>query len=620
MITNFFSKKILIVVFFLTIGVTSAYTVSETTIIPSIFTGTSTTSSVTPTDETTTVPDTFTSSPISFSSGTATFSSASIVTSSLSTVTKPIFSSAAITVSSNIATTSTSTTTPSDIFKAFTVFSIEPDTFTVLGTSSGLVSVPVVTTTTISPSTFSAPGISLGLTSESTVISSTVSPTTFTTSGMSLRPDQQVVSDNEPEFIFDADEEQEEIIIESSDTTLTKITITDQTGEPKINFENLLQTEPDGKKSVTYPNQLDIDVQTADLTVSISSPPDIKMTSSASWDGVMILPIFRETSSVDPGTGTVTTVIEIGLADEQIDFDKPVRFVIGGKAGEDVGFERGGVVTMITTVCNQDDEAAVIAQLGGVGECKTDSGADRVVWTYHYTKFFTSTSSSSGGGGGSNAKPELLSLEFSNIKSGILKELASFEVGEDVDVEISFNDGNGLGMQHVEIISPNFSIEYDKYKPLVVYDQNQFLMDEPKVRVINEGTQSDVSFRLQFAKTLPESDITIKAWNTDRNPIQETFENAWEIVPSTTPETVIEPEPIIDQEPSFSWEMFNQWAGYSTETVTDAEFLSNLGYDGEKIPYWFKKNNAKWLKDELISQEDIVNAIEFLVKKGYTKI
>jgi len=303
--------------------------------------------------------------------------------------------------------------------------------------------------------------------------------------------------------------------------------------------------------------------------------------------------------------------------------DKPIQLILEGEAGKRVAFERSGVVTEITTICDGNTESDNTSLPPG-GDCKISIGSNLFVWIKHFTKFatFVPSSGGGGGGGGSNAKPELLSLEFSSVESGILKELASFEVGEDVDVEISFNDGNGLGMQHVEIISPNFSIEYDKYKPLVVYDQNQFLMEEPKVRVINEGTQSDVSFRLQFAKTLPESDITIKAWNTDRNSIQETFENAWEIIPSTTPqpETIIIPEPTVDPEPSFSWGIFNQWAGYSTEEVTDSDFLSHLGYDGEKIPYWFKKNNAKWLKDELISQEDIVNAIEFLVKKGYTKI
>lgn len=631
MITNFFSKKILIVAFLLTIGVTSAYTVSETTLIPLIFTGTSTTSSVTPTDETTTPPDTFTSGSVSFSSGTVTFSSATVIPSSLSVVSSATFTSGSVSVSSNIATTSSIITTTTDTFKAFTVFNIEPVTFTAMGISSGLVPEPVLTTTSITPFSFQVTGTVSSLTSVPVVTTSSVSPFTFTTTGTSLRPDQQVVSDNEPEFIFDADEEKVELIISSSDTTLTKITITDQTGEPKINFENILQTESDGKKSATYPNQLDIDVSTADLSVSISSPPDIKMTSSSSWDGVMNLPVFRENSSVDPGTGTVTSVILIGLDDEQIDFDKVVSIVFEDKAGEDIGFERMGVVTMITTVCNQDDQAAVELQLGGTGECKTTRGPHLVAYTFHYTKFFTSTSSS-GGGGGPGAKPELLSLSFSNIESGILvDQLASFEVGEDVDIELSFYESSGLGMEHVEfysnsghdsILNSNFWVEYDRYKPLIVKDPNQFLMEEPQVRAINEGTQTDVSFRLKIGQTLPESDIIIRAWDSERNPIEIRFENVWKIIENTIPESeiVMDPEPVIDSEPSFSWEMFNNWAGYSTEEVTDSDFLSHLGYDGEKIPYWFKKNNAKWLKDELISQEDIVNAIEFLVEKGYTKI
>jgi len=186
MITNFFSKKILIAVFLLTVGVTSAYTVSETTIIPSTSTATSTKTPVTSTDVTTTVPETFTSRRVSVSLNIATFSSVPVAPSLSSAVSPPTFTSGSVSVSSNMATTSTTTTSSSDTFKAFTVVSIQPTTFTVLGTSSGLVSEPVLTTTSVSPTTFTVTGMSSGLVSEQVVSTTSITPTTFMITGTSI--------------------------------------------------------------------------------------------------------------------------------------------------------------------------------------------------------------------------------------------------------------------------------------------------------------------------------------------------------------------------------------------------------------------------------------------------
>ena len=64
-------------------------------------------------------------------------------------------------------------------------------------------------------------------------------------------------------------------------------------------------------------------------------------------------------------------------------------------------------------------------------------------------------------------------------------------------------------------------------------------------------------------------------------------------------------------------EMVSKWAGYSDESISDSELLSYLGLEGNSIPSWYKKSASKWLFDGLTSQEEFVNALKFLYKKGF---
>ena len=464
-----------------------------------------------------------------------------------------------------------------------------------------------------------------------TKLNAIVTPSSSTITGKVVLTNQQIISSTDSTFVFASDGSVDEVIISETGIALTTITVPSTVSAPKIITEDILVTEGDGSKSITFTNGFTIDASTSNVDIDVVLPDGIKIVGPSTWDGKINLPTFKPTSTVNVDSGIVTSVIEIGAGDTLLTFDKPAQLKFEGKGGQNVLFTRSGITTEVTTTCTGNTLSDNTGLPAG-GDCKITVGNNLYVWTKHFTLVSTS-SSSGGGGGGPGAKPELLSLSFSNISTGILEadKLASFEVGEEVDVELSFYESFGLGMEHVELYSnsghdlisnSDFWIEYDRYKPLVVHDPTLFLMEEPQVRAINEGTQTDVSFGLKIGKTLPESDIIIKAWDSKRNPIEIRFENAWEIVASTTSksEVIMDPEPTIDPEPSFSWEIFNKWAGYSTETATDSDFLSHLGYDGEKIPYWFKKNNAKWLKDGLISQEDIINATEFLVEQGIIKV
>ena len=95
----------------------------------------------------------------------------------------------------------------------------------------------------------------------------------------------------------------------------------------------------------------------------------------------------------------VGTVVEVGSSEARILFDMPVRVRLDGQAGGRAFYvdgaggggssSSGSGVAPIRTACTADDAAAVHAQLGGSGECWLDRGNDKIVYTYHLTRFGT---------------------------------------------------------------------------------------------------------------------------------------------------------------------------------------------------------------------------------------
>ena len=96
------------------------------------------------------------------------------------------------------------------------------------------------------------------------------------------------------------------------------------------------------------------------------------------------------------GSGRVTLqrVVEVGSSTARVEFDMPVRILLenqtGGRAFYIDGGAGGGLITPIDMACAADDAGSVHVHLGGVGECQMDSaGGDKIIYTYHLTKFGT---------------------------------------------------------------------------------------------------------------------------------------------------------------------------------------------------------------------------------------
>lgn len=93
------------------------------------------------------------------------------------------------------------------------------------------------------------------------------------------------------------------------------------------------------------------------------------------------------------GSGNVTLqrVVEIGDEDGRIEFNMPVRIALDGQAGGRAFYiaGAGGEITPIDDACAADDATRVHRQLDGAGECQIDAGGDKVVYTYHLTRYGT---------------------------------------------------------------------------------------------------------------------------------------------------------------------------------------------------------------------------------------
>ena len=274
-----------------------------------------------------------------------------------------------------------------------TVSISSPSISTITGTQMSTQIRDVITTTQVSKSSSTIIGTHAPIEIRDITTSTQVSSSSSTIIGtVSLKPEQNRIQDDVLTVVYDHHQEHNELIVESVDTLLSRIVVTEETEDPKLNLESLVDetSNVNQNTTLTYPNTLDIDVVFNNITATISFTSETKMTGPVWWDGVINLPVFTETMNVTVhDDNTVTSVLTVGLDENIIEFNKPVSIIFDGKAGQLVGYMRGETQTMIGTLCEANDPVTVSGQLNGSGECKIDSGADLVVWTYHFTEFFT---------------------------------------------------------------------------------------------------------------------------------------------------------------------------------------------------------------------------------------
>jgi len=166
-------------------------------------------------------------------------------------------------------------------------------------------------------------------------------------------------------------------------------------------------------------------------------------------------------------------------------------------------------------------------------------------------------------------------------------------------------------------------IRWDKNNHWSVNDPNGYLSNTD-VKVSTIGNKIEVVFSFQFAKPMKISDVIIRTWDTARNSWDSYFPDLLEVTGDILTDEQLRLLDIAEEGPLFGSGngtttesifpegFMDKWAGFSSETISDDELLMHIGLEGNYIPEWFKNTTAKWFMEEKISEQEFIDALEFL--------
>jgi hypothetical protein len=217
---------------------------------------------------------------------------------------------------------------------------------------------------------------------------------TIPTSAINLAPNQILV--NIPQTSAIVNMASTQLLVVTNDTALSTITIP-STGITGISLNYSLVKSANTK---TLENGLTILVNLDDSTPSYDAELDFtaqtQITGPQTWDGVIVLPTYAQTSlpaqTTVSGATTITTtfsqitLMDVGLADANLSFNKTVaiRLFDDGNGQGFVGFmmNPGSSTATFLPVCSSPSPTLVAGQA-----CYIEEGSDLVIYTTHFTRF-----------------------------------------------------------------------------------------------------------------------------------------------------------------------------------------------------------------------------------------
>ena len=241
----------------------------------------------------------------------------------------------------------------------------------------------------------------------------------------------------------------------------------------------------------------------------------------------------------------------------------------------------------------------------------------------------------------------------------------SLKTGEPVSITVLFYEQTAI--QHVsmylnlrddtsgDLAKSDTQILYNKDKPVVTYDPNGYF---DKVDVIISEDEDTIkkfaTFEIVFAKQMAKSDIVLRAWDDRFRSMDTIILEAIQVFdeesyPADTPTEVetstVPPEPESIQVPEWVKNNAGWWAEGNLEDSTFVNGLEFLVQEGiidvpttanvskdpdqeeeilepeqvQEIPSWIK-NTAQWWSEELITEKEFIQVVEYLIKTGAIKI
>ncbi|MCR8631234.1 S-layer homology domain-containing protein [Paenibacillus radicis (ex Xue et al. 2023)] len=226
--------------------------------------------------------------------------------------------------------------------------------------------------------------------------------------------------------------------------------------------------------------------------VSLSLPSGVTISAPAAWDGTIKLPEVLSNNSVAATNGIVSAVIEVGVPELTLTFDKAVRLLIPNQAGKSAGFVRDGVIAPITNTLTADTQEEADSKLSAGGEAKIDVGNDLVIWTKHFTKFVsytesqpTSSSGSHRGGGASAVNTDMISAAVGGtiINNGVKIAIPADAINSDIKVTVEkvTNTADLATDATLKLVSDIFEIKKDKENPFTKAISISLPFDKTKV-------------------------------------------------------------------------------------------------------------------------------------------
>ena len=228
------------------------------------------------------------------------------------------------------------------------------------------------------------------------------------------------------------------------------------------------------------------------------------------------------------------------------------------------------------------------------------------------------------------------------ILDGFSNNLETYrmETGDTYTVTVTVYDS--LNLQHMSlytnirdntsgnIAASDTQIIYNVGQDPQIIDPHNYFDDESlQVTTVEDGIKKQASFQVTPIKPMEKSDLIIRTWDVKRNSFDTILLDAIEIQENqknnTIKESILNEKennntnviPTLDSESSSKKEIIMEWSGYSENSISDSELLSQLGFETTKngIPSWVKHKMARWLYMEMITEQDFVNAISYLVTK-----
>ena len=413
----------------------------------------------------------------------------------------------------------------------------------------------------------------------------------------------------------------------SNTMTLTTSGITDTSATPTVTYTQAAGTTVDATANEVANNESAVATDSVAPNVSSSTLDEVT--------GVLVI-TFSETIDATPTTDVDLSklfISDTGNADE-IALTGASITTIGDSTSISITLTESQKQSVIALTTPQlDIDALAVKDTTGNTIL---AAADNAITV---TVAFVPPSSSGGGGGGSKTPPQI-----TDSTSSVLSiDAAGFAATFDVDLNDPFSTAvlvpedrviftmdlyDNRGINSILYVSLYLSeqednlrnlrdsktyITYVKNEPLLVSDPNGFFSDVSfEIIPIDEGNFV-LKYDIGFNSTMGLSDVLLYMWNTDRYIAKKFFESAIEVIPleeDASPEKIIEDKPIISQE------IFDSWSGYSSDITTDKEFLEHIGIEGDTTPKWLKENFAKWIKKDLLTNEDLINAIKYLSSRG----